>query len=115
MVEAAHIRTRGLGGDSEIRADSRAMQPELLLGPRRAIPLSLLAQIIPDKEPAGHQLDHQSPSPMMPAVLPDAEDVPAEASRSEADWSNRSRRQPVALAVPPQVALGAVDRLVTRH
>ncbi len=32
MVEAAHIRTRGLGGDSEIRADNRAMTPSLLLG-----------------------------------------------------------------------------------
>ena len=39
MVEAVALRTRGLGGDSEVRVEGAL----LLLGPRRAVPLSLLA------------------------------------------------------------------------
>ena len=42
------FRREGLGGDSEIRADNRAMTPSLLLGPRRAIPLCLLARENPE-------------------------------------------------------------------
>jgi N-methylhydantoinase A/oxoprolinase/acetone carboxylase beta subunit len=41
MVEAASIHTFGLGGDSEVR---RGGTGGLILGPRRVIPLSLLAQ-----------------------------------------------------------------------
>jgi N-methylhydantoinase A/oxoprolinase/acetone carboxylase beta subunit len=43
MVEAIAIRTCGLGGDSEIGLSHLALQTELSLGPRRVIPLSLLA------------------------------------------------------------------------
>ena len=43
MVEAADIRTSGLGGDSETLPLSRGLQKGLSLGPRRAIPLSLRA------------------------------------------------------------------------
>ena len=42
-VEAAHIRTSGLGGDSEVAVRTRDMVAGVDLGPRRAIPLSLLA------------------------------------------------------------------------
>lgn len=52
MVEAVAVRTFGLGGDSEVTIDDGALRPELNLGPRRLIPLSLLdhlyeGQIIP--------------------------------------------------------------------
>ena len=40
MVEAADIRTTGLGGDSEIHLDEAGI---LGIGPRRVVPLSLLA------------------------------------------------------------------------
>jgi N-methylhydantoinase A/oxoprolinase/acetone carboxylase beta subunit len=50
MVEAVRVHTFGLGGDSEVR-----IRPErwvrgtpLLIGPRRAIPLSLLCQTHPE-------------------------------------------------------------------
>ena len=43
MVEAADIRTCGLGGDSEVRPVGRGTGGGLVLGPRRAVPLSLLA------------------------------------------------------------------------
>ncbi|WP_457940612.1 hydantoinase/oxoprolinase N-terminal domain-containing protein [Mesorhizobium sp. 10J20-29] len=41
MVEAVAMRTFGLGGDSEVALEPGALDPELLLGPRRLLPLSL--------------------------------------------------------------------------
>lgn len=41
MVEAIDVHTVGLGGDSEIRLDD---EKELVAGPRRVVPLSLLAR-----------------------------------------------------------------------
>jgi N-methylhydantoinase A/oxoprolinase/acetone carboxylase beta subunit len=43
MVEAVAMRTFGLGGDSEVSLDENAMAPAIRLGPRRLVPLSLLA------------------------------------------------------------------------
>jgi N-methylhydantoinase A/oxoprolinase/acetone carboxylase beta subunit len=45
MVEAVAVHTFGLGGDSEVRLDQR---DELVVGPRRVIPLSLLAHQRPE-------------------------------------------------------------------
>ncbi len=45
MVEAVAVHTFGLGGDSEVRLDSR---DELVVGPRRVVPLSLLAHQHPE-------------------------------------------------------------------
>jgi N-methylhydantoinase A/oxoprolinase/acetone carboxylase beta subunit len=45
MVEAVDVRTSGLGGDSEVYFDR---QIRLTAGPRKAMPLSLLAQTFPD-------------------------------------------------------------------
>jgi len=44
MVEAIDVRTSGLGGDSEIHFDRHT---RLRVGPRKAMPLSLLAQSFP--------------------------------------------------------------------
>ncbi len=44
MVEAVDVRTSGLGGDSEVNFDR---QHRLCVGPRKAMPLSLLAQSFP--------------------------------------------------------------------
>ena len=43
MVEAIAIRTVGLGGDSEVGLRSEGVDTALTLGPRRALPVSLLA------------------------------------------------------------------------
>ncbi len=43
MVEAVAMRTFGLGGDSEVSLDDNSMAPRIKLGPRRLVPLSLLA------------------------------------------------------------------------
>ena len=43
MVEAVALRTYGLGGDSEVHIDDRGLNARFTLGPRRLLPLSLLA------------------------------------------------------------------------
>jgi len=45
MVEAIDVRTCGLGGDSEVQLDR---QGRLLVGPRKAMPLALLAARFPE-------------------------------------------------------------------
>lgn len=47
MVEAVAMRTFGLGGDSEIALDGDALEPRLVLGPRRLVPLSLAETLFP--------------------------------------------------------------------
>ena len=42
MVEAVAMRTFGLGGDSEVALEDGALDPRILLGPRRLAPLSLI-------------------------------------------------------------------------
>lgn len=43
MVEAVAMRTTGLGGDSEVHLKTEGLQGGVTLGPRRLIPVSLLA------------------------------------------------------------------------
>ena len=120
MVEAADIRTCGLGGDSEVRPVSRGTGGGLTLGPRRAVPLSLLAMQWPEaKEKLAAQLDIAVPMatdgrfvlPLMP------NGVPGWLTRSEAKLAAAALQAgPVAIAeiAGTQLALGAVDRLVSR-
>ena len=120
MVEAADIRTCGLGGDSEVRPVSRGTGGGLTLGPRRAVPLSLLATQWPEaKEKLAAQLDIAVPMatdgrfvlPLMP------NGVPGWLTRSEAKLAAAALETgPVAIAeiAGTQLALGAVDRLVSR-
>ena len=44
MVTAVAMDTHGLGGDSEVRHDDRAAGPHLIIGPRRVVPLCVLAR-----------------------------------------------------------------------
>lgn len=44
MVDAVEMVTHGLGGDSQVRVNDQAFDGGLILGPRRFIPVSLLAQ-----------------------------------------------------------------------
>lgn len=48
MVEAVGIATAGIGGDSEVRIDSRHAEDAIVLGPERAISLSRLALEYPE-------------------------------------------------------------------
>ena len=48
MVEAVAMRTHGLGGDSEVHFISEGLQGGVTLGPRRLLPISLLAMDAPE-------------------------------------------------------------------
>lgn len=45
MVQAVAMRTYGLGGDSEVHVNARGLEASLVLGPRRILPLSLVAHL----------------------------------------------------------------------
>jgi N-methylhydantoinase A/oxoprolinase/acetone carboxylase beta subunit len=47
-VEAVAMRTHGLGGDSEVHFISEGLQGGVTLGPRRVVPVSLIAMDAPD-------------------------------------------------------------------
>ncbi|KIC49682.1 hydantoinase/oxoprolinase family protein [Tateyamaria sp. ANG-S1] len=48
MVEAVAMRTTGLGGDSEVHFVAEGLQGGVTLGPRRVLPVSLIAHEAPD-------------------------------------------------------------------
>ncbi|MEK9760396.1 MAG: hydantoinase/oxoprolinase family protein, partial [Candidatus Puniceispirillum sp.] len=86
MVEAADIRTTGLGGDSEVQPIQRSRAGGLTLGPRRAVPLSLMAQSWPAiKTHLARQLDLAIPlstdARFIFPIMPDG--VPRWLNRSE--------------------------------
>ena len=120
MVEAADIRTSGLGGDSEVSPQSRGLQKGLMLGPRRAIPLSLLARDWPQaishleaqlQNPVPQATDGRFIMPMMPDGIPDW------LSKSEARFAEAiiaAGTSALGDIATSQVALGAVDRLISR-
>ena len=120
MVEAADIRTCGLGGDSEVTPVGRGTAGGLTLGPRRAVPLSLLATQWPEvKDKLAEQLavavpmstDARFVMPLMP------NGVPTWLTRSEARLAAKAIEigpSSVAEIAGTQLALGAVDRLIGR-
>ena len=120
MVEAADIRTCGLGGDSEVTPVGRGTTGGLTLGPRRAVPLSLLATQWPEvKDKLAEQLavavpmstDARFVMPLMP------NGVPTWLTRSEARLAAKAIEigpSSVAEIAGTQLALGAVDRLIGR-
>ena len=120
MVEAADIRTCGLGGDSEVTPVGRGTTGGVALGPRRAVPLSLLAtQWLEVKDKLAEQLDVAVPMStdarfVMP-LMPNG--VPAWLTRSEARLAAKAIEigpSSVAEIAGTQLALGAVDRLIGR-
>ncbi len=120
MVEAADIRTSGLGGDSEVTPQNRGLAKGLMLGPRRAIPLSLLARDWPKaldhleaqlQNPVPQATDGRFIMPMMPHGIPDW------LTKSEARFAEsilEAGTSALADIASSQVALGAVDRLISR-
>jgi N-methylhydantoinase A/oxoprolinase/acetone carboxylase beta subunit len=61
MVEAVAMRTFGLGGDSEVVLQEGALNPKILLGPRRLVPLALAA--ITDRDAVMLELERQLRAP----------------------------------------------------
>ncbi len=120
-VEAAHIRTFGLGGDSVVSVNSRDLKGGICLGPRRAIPLSLLSTQQPQiKEILRQQTEQaiaQGTDGRFVQAMVQAEAVPKWLTRSETKLLYQLIEMGVAALADiatTQVALGAVDRLITR-
>ena len=94
MVEAADIRTGGLGGDSEVRLIDRGTKGGVLLGPRRVIPLSMLAT---DEARLADWLEIHLQNPVATAqdgrfVVPLFDDEPPQwLTRSEANMARQCR------------------------
>ncbi len=107
MVEAIKVHTSGLGGDSEVHRDPGG---ELLLGPRRLQPLSLLGAEHPGTvEELSRQLARKLPAPgdgrfLLPGCPPE---------QIRGGLSDMQRRILEAFAAPGAgpVPLGAVLRL----
>ncbi|XDZ66188.1 hydantoinase/oxoprolinase N-terminal domain-containing protein [Alphaproteobacteria bacterium LSUCC0684] len=120
MVEAAAIRTGGLGGDSEVRLVDRGTKGGVRLGPRRLVPLAVLAK---DHDRVEGWLDEQLLNPVPSAldgrfVFPlFSGEPPLWLTRSEATMARLCAEkglQPVADIAQTRLALGAIDRLVGR-
>ena len=125
MVEAVAMRTVGLGGDSEVRwgtAGSGSDTGErLLIGPRRLVPLSLLATGHPDL--VAETLERQLVAPRRGgdvgrfALCIDAADrVVRDSSRREARLLDRLAAGPAPLdrLIESQTETGALESLVGR-
>ena len=120
-VEAAHIRTFGLGGDSVVSVNSRDLKGGICLGPRRAIPLSLLSTQQPQikgvlREQTKQAIAQGTDGRFVQAMV-QAEAVPKWLTRSETKLLHQLIETGVAALADiatTQVALGAVDRLIAR-
>ena len=120
MVEAAEIRTFGLGGDSEVKPVLRGRSGGLTLGPRRAVPLSLMATDWPQiKNHLSAQLALAVPTAtdarFVFPIFPNG--IPKWLTRSEtmlAEKAIASGPSPIAELAATQLALGAVDRLISK-
>ena len=118
MVEAVAMRTTGLGGDSEVHVLTEGLQGGLRLGPRRLIPVSLLAR---DHAPMVHDaLDRALASETSGDhdgrfALRIAPQAPGLAAR-DADVFDRLADGPLPLGrlLRTRLELAALERLVSR-
>ena len=121
MVDAVAMRTFGLGGDSEVRVDDGALVPEIRLGPRRAVPVALAAQMAPDPvlSALARQLKAANPG-RLDGRFALSTGVPARfatgLSRSEADLFSRLAQmpQPLDTLLKGQAEAATLDRLAAR-
>jgi N-methylhydantoinase A/oxoprolinase/acetone carboxylase beta subunit len=121
MVDAVAMRTFGLGGDSEVTVEDGALRPELRLGPRRLVPLSLLAALHGDAVLAELERQKRLSLPVrhegrfaMRAGLP--ERLASGLSRSETDLFNRltDKPQPLDKLLMATAEVATLNRLTAR-
>jgi len=121
MVDAVAMRTFGLGGDSEVALTDSGLKPQLRLGPRRLVPLSLLAHLHGDC--VTRELDRQARAAIpvrnegrfaLKAGVP--ERLAAGLSRSEADLFSRltDAPQPLDTLLKATAELATLSRLAAR-
>ena len=121
MVEAVAMQTIGLGGDSEVHVVRDGLKTGLDLGPRRMVPLSLLAMDHPDlvTETLARQLEQSRPQDHDGrfAMAIEREDVHlATLTNKERQLLEQFREQPLALdrLLESRVQLTILNRLVGR-
>jgi N-methylhydantoinase A/oxoprolinase/acetone carboxylase beta subunit len=117
MVEAVAMRTSGLGGDSEVHLVTSGLTGGLRLGPRRLIPVSLLAV---DHGPMVHAaLDRWLSSDTTGEfdgrfVLPMQGQTGGLTSREAAVLARVKDAMPLAQALSSRLEVAAMERLVAR-
>ena len=118
MVEAVAMRTTGLGGDSEVHLNE-GLEGGLTLGPRRLLPVSLIARDHPGMVHRALDAALASDPPPDGAgrfVLPLFTEPPPGLDAREATVAGRllSGPLPMAQAVRARIELSALGRLVSR-
>jgi N-methylhydantoinase A/oxoprolinase/acetone carboxylase beta subunit len=117
MVEAVAMRTTGLGGDSEVHLLAEGLGGALRLGPRRLLPVSLLAM---EHGPMVHaSLDRWLRNEAVGDIdgrfaVPMGGDPAGLAARDAALLARLTAPVPLAGWVKSRIELAAVDRLVAR-
>ena len=120
MIEAVKIWTSGIGGDSELLIGYDSLSSPIKLGPRRALPLSLLGEQFPTcisimeqqlLAPIALATDARFIIPLM------SERAPSWLARPEAKMAERLIKNGISAIsdiAGTQVALGALNRLISK-
>ena len=117
MVEAVAMRTTGLGGDSEVHLIQSGLDGGLRLGPRRLIPVSLLAQ---DHGAMVHAALDRALSTEVAGEFDGRFVVPMPGSsgglsaREETLLARITEPMPMARPITSRLEVAAMDRLVAR-
>ncbi|MCE2749513.1 MAG: hydantoinase/oxoprolinase family protein [Rhodobacter sp.] len=117
MVEAVAMRTTGLGGDSEVHLQTEGLQGGLRLGPRRLVPVSLLAA---DHPAMVHEaLDRWLSADAVAEadgrfVIPMGGQAGGLTAREAAVLARITAPMPVVFALTSRPEAAALDRLVAR-
>ncbi|MBC2834621.1 hydantoinase/oxoprolinase N-terminal domain-containing protein [Paragemmobacter straminiformis] len=117
MVEAVAMRTTGLGGDSEVHLVTEGLAGGLRLGPRRLVPVSLLAV---DHGPMVHAaLDRWLSADAVGEhdgrfAIPMGGNTGGLGPRDLAVLGRLAQPMPVAVALTSRLEVAALERLVAR-
>ena len=118
MVEAVAVRTTGLGGDSQVHFVSEGLKGGLHLGPKRLVPISLLAH----QEPHIHDILDEQLRTSAPGEY-DGKFVrlisnPVEHSLTSRDMKVLSRiernSKPLKSVIQTRIEIKSLERLVSR-
>ncbi|MEO8244281.1 MAG: hydantoinase/oxoprolinase family protein [bacterium] len=117
MVEAVAMRTTGLGGDSEVHLVSAGLSSGLRLGPRRLIPVSLLA--VDHAEMVHATLDRALSAEAVGEfdgrfVVPMNGQTGGLSAREAAVLARVVRPMPLTAALTSRLEVAAMERLVAR-
>jgi N-methylhydantoinase A/oxoprolinase/acetone carboxylase beta subunit len=118
MVEAVAMRTFGLGGDSQVHLSREGLSGDITLGPRRVMPVSLLAMT--HKEMVHNALDsalgdERGQEFAAQFLVPMAQNALGLSERDQVVFDRISAGAlPMAAAVKTRIDLGSIERLLER-